>query len=259
MQAYNTGVSKESDLIAFLFEGQRLRSEAARLAGDLQRWMGTSVRFMAFVDAYRDKIRKKIRVTREDESLLDLRSELEIAFCLLGDRRLLVAYEPYASTKQRGPDFAVTYRQNLVFNIEVARLRANEADGGETGGGPPLRLEERLLRILLNKLGQMRPGMGNLLVICTRPELARLVDLAALMQAVKTRAETRDSAFYAASRYASPAAFYKDMLRFSGILLWGGGVQVWANKQARPGLDGKAMRLAALLLESRLPEDEEAG
>ena len=76
----------------------------------------------------------------------------------------------------------------------------------EVGGVDLQRKEER---ILLDKLGQMQPGMPNLLVIHTRAELARAIDLGRLMQAVKTRADGRDPAFYAASRHTRPAAFYK--------------------------------------------------
>src|SRR5512143_827833 len=98
-------MSKQADLIAYLFAGQ-----PHRLSGELRQWMESSSRFTAFVETYRDKVRKKIRSARDPESALDLRSELEVACCLLADRRLDVAYEPYASAKRRGPDFAVTYR-----------------------------------------------------------------------------------------------------------------------------------------------------
>jgi hypothetical protein len=186
-------VTKPADLIAYVFEGQpHLLSEA------LMQWMEASSRFTDFVETYRDKIRKKIRVTREPESVLDLFVELEVAHCLLNDRRLVVAYEPYASSKRRGPDFAVTYR-------------------------------------------------ANLLVIHTREELARSIDLGGLMQEVKTRAEGKDTSFYAASRYTSPAAFYKDYPHLSGILLWAAEAQAWVNKQARPGLPGKVLSLVRSL------------
>jgi len=237
--AYNTGVTKQADLIAYLFEGQ-----PHLLSGTLRQWMEASSRFTAFVETYQDKIRKKIRVTRDPESVLDLRSELEVAYCLLYDRRLAVAYEPYAGAKRRGPDFAVTYRANLVFNIEVARIRVEES--GVDGIDLP-RKGERILRILLYKLGQMQPGMANLLVIHTREELARSIDLGRLMQGIKTRVEGKDPAFYAASRYTGPAAFYKDFLHLSGILLWAPGAQLWVNKQARPGLAEKVMRLVSTL------------
>jgi hypothetical protein len=232
-------VTKQADLNAYLFEGQ-----PHLLSGALMQWMEASSRFTAFVETYRDKIRKKIRINRELESTLDLRGELEVAYCLLSDRRLEVAYEPYASAGRRSPDFAVTYRANLVFNLEVARMRLEE---NEVSGIDLLRKEERLLRILLYKLGQMQPGIANLLVIHTREEAARAIDLDRFMQVVKTRVEGREAAFYAASRYASPAAFYKDFLRLNGILLWTAGAQLWVNKQARPGLPEKVLRLVRSL------------
>ncbi len=236
---YNTGMTKPAELIAYVFEGQ-----SHRLSGEFLQWMEASAPFTEFVQTYRDKIRKKIRVTSQPESILDLRGELEVAYGLLNDRRLAVAYEPYASAKRRGPDFAVTYRANLVFNIEVAHLRAEESGVGEIDLP---RKEERILRIVLDKLGQMQPGMANLLVIHTRPELARSIDLARLMQELKTRVEGKDPSFYAISGYTGPAAFYKDFLHLSGILLWAAGAQAWVNKQSRPGLAEKVLRLVSLL------------
>jgi hypothetical protein len=213
-----------------------------------------SPRFTAFVETYRDKIRKKIRIARPPQSILDLRSELQAAYCLLNDRRLSLAYEPYASAKRRSPDFAVTYRVNLTFNIEVARIRVEQTEVDRVVNGDAidlLRKEERILRVLLDKLEQLQPGMANLLVIHTSAELAQSVDLAGLMQAVKTRVEGRDPSFYAASRYTSPAAFYKDFLRLSGILLWATETQRWANKQARPGLPENVLRLVSQSLTQR--------
>ena len=207
-------------------------------------WMEASPRFTTFVETYRDKIRKKIRVTRDPESTLDLHAELEVAYSLLNDRRLAVAYEPYASVKKRGPDFSVTYRANLIFNIEVARMRPE--DSGADGIDLP-RKEERILRILLYKLGQMQPGMPNLLVIHAQEDVARSVNLDRLMQELKIKADRKDSAFYAASGYAGPAAFYKDFLHLNGILLWSPEAQLWVNKQARPELAEKVLRLVTSL------------
>ena len=239
-------MTKPINLIAYVFDGQpHLLSEV------LRQWMEVSPRFTVFVETYRDKIRKKIRVTREPESLLDLRGELEVAYCLLNDRRLAVVYEPYASEKRRGPDFAVTYRTNLVFNIEVARIRV---ENSRVKGIDIARKEERLLRILLDKLGQMQPGMANLLVIHTQEELAQAIDLGKLMQGLKTRADGKDPFFYLASGYTSPAAFYKDYLHLSGILLWGIEAQLWVNKQARPGLAKKILHLVNSL-PSSAPKD----
>jgi hypothetical protein len=236
-------MTKQADLLAYLFEGQ-----AHLLSSTLLEWMEESSRFTAFVETYRDKIRKKIRVTHEPESLLDVRAELELDYKLLSDRHFALTYEPYASAKRRGPDFSITYRSNLVFNIEVARLRVEES----AADIDLARKEERILRIMLDKLGQMQPGMANLLVIQTMEELARSIDLDRLLHALKIRIEGKDPAFFAASRYAAPAAFYKDFLHLSGILLWAsapttpaGANQLWVNKQARPGLDEKVLRLVS--------------
>ncbi len=250
-------MTKQADLIAYLFEGH-----SHPLSITLLQWMEASARFTAFVETYRDKIRKKIRVNREPESMLDVRSELEVAYRLLNDRRLAAAYEPYASEKRRGPDFAITYRANLVFNIEVARLRVEEslAEGDVlTSEAERARKEQRIIRILLDKLGQMQPGMANLLVIHTQEALARSIDLSGLMQAVKTRVEGKDPAFYAAVRYTGPATFYKDFAHLSGILLWATGAQLWVNKQARPGLAENVMRVVSLALqEQSLPASARA-
>ncbi|RPJ20214.1 MAG: hypothetical protein EHM33_28875 [Chloroflexi bacterium] len=228
---------QQADLLAFLFDGQ-----PHLLSDELTRWLEASARFTLFVETYRDKIRKKIRLAREPETALDLRGELIVAYALLSDRRLDVAYEPYASTQGRGPDFAVTYRANLVFNIEVARMRMEASDLA--------RKEERFLRILLYKLGQMQPGKPNLLVIHTRQELRRALDLDKFMQDLKIRVEKKDPAFYELSRYLNPAAFYKDFLHLSGILLWAASpeAQSWVNKQARPALEEKVLRLVAALV-----------
>jgi len=235
-------MTKQADLMAYVFEGQ-----PHLLFGEISQWLESSSRFTAFVETYRDKIRKKMRLAREPETALDLRGELEVAYCLLNDRRLDVRYEPYASAKRRGPDFAVTYRVNQVFNIEVARMRAEES-AAAVHGLP--RREGRFLRILLYKLGQMQPGMPNLLVIHTRQEPGHSLDVVRLMQEIKTRVEGKDPSFYEMSRYLTPADFYKDFLHLSGILLWAAlpEVQLWVNKQARPALDEKILRLISSLV-----------
>jgi hypothetical protein len=232
-------MSKQADLIAYVFEGQ-----PHPVSGTLLQWMESSSRYTTFVETYRDKIRKKIRVTREPESILDLRAEWEIPYGLLRDRRFELVYEPYVSARKRGPDFSVTYRVNQVFNLEVARLRVEKSDLEEIDLA---RKEERILTILLDKLGQMQPGMANLLVIHTREDLARSIDLGRLMQKLKASVEASDSAFYASGRYANPAAFYRDFLRLSGILLWTDSGQLWVNKQARPEPDEKVLRLVSSL------------
>lgn len=251
-------MTKQEELVTYVFE-----SRGDALEREIRDWMEGSARFAGFVGTYRDKIRKKVRVTREPEGVLDLRGELEVAYRLVADRRFSLIYEPYASEKRRSADFAVTYRANLTFNVEVARIHAEESEAGP---------EKRVLRVLLSKLGQMQPGMANVLILladtprdnrqpargASQPargasQSARgtsQIDLGGLMQVVKTRVEARDPAFYADSGYGSPAGFYRDFLRLNAIMLreiTGGqvpaGGQWWVNKQARPELDEKVMRL----------------
>lgn len=236
-------MTRPDSLVEYIFEPQP-RSLDTGLSRDLLRWMEASTRFTAFVETYRDKIRKKVRVVREAESVLDVRAELEVAYALLGDRRFAVAYEPYASAQRRAADFAVTYRANLVFNVEVARLRVEE-DAPDVS-----QKEERILRILLDKLGQMQPGIANLLLIHTRTDLANAIELAGLMQAIKARVEGNNPDFLAAIHCPNPAAFYKSFLHLGGILLASPGeaVNLWINKPARPGLDEKIQRQVAQAL-----------
>src|SRR5690348_5329589 len=94
-----------NELISFLFDGK-----SSFLSESMTGWMASSRRFAAFTDSFRDKIRKKIRVTQDPESLLDLRLELETAHLLLKEKTLSVIYEPdHAKRIVRAPDFAVTY------------------------------------------------------------------------------------------------------------------------------------------------------
>jgi hypothetical protein len=74
------------ELLAYLFEGQ-----PHMLATPLGTWLADSRRFMAFVNAFHTKIRKKMRATREPESLLDLRLELETAYWNSAGRSPLMA------------------------------------------------------------------------------------------------------------------------------------------------------------------------
>ena len=108
------------ELLDYLFDGH---SHVLFDATDT--WLGSSRRFAAFVNSFRDKIWKKIRVTKDTESILDLRLELETAYLLLQESRLNLVYEPQMSEKVRAPDFAVTFTTSVTFMLEVTRLRSD--------------------------------------------------------------------------------------------------------------------------------------
>jgi len=75
--------------------------------------------------SFRDKIRKKICTTQE--TLLDLRFELETAYERLQEQPFSLAYEPPCG-QARCPDFAVTYTTRLTFIELIFRyyLRLSE-------------------------------------------------------------------------------------------------------------------------------------
>ena len=228
-------MTKPDDLNAYIFSAQ-----PHQLSGNLLAWMEASTRFTAFVEVYRDKICKKIRTTQDAGSNLDLLGELEVAYRLLTDRRFSVDYEPYASAKHRGPDFGVHYRVNLTFNLEVTRFRAEE---GAANLADPDKMKAHILRILLSKLSQMQPGMPNVLAIHTPPLVAATLQLGPLLQVLKNLVEHKDPTFLLLSGFSSPVAFYKEFNRMAAILLWSPEMPLWVNKQARPGMDEKVLRV----------------
>src|SRR5690349_11481832 len=110
------------DLLPYIFSNTRLP-----LAAQFAQWVQASPRFRTFAETYRDKIRKKVRGIMEVEGYGDLQAELATAFFLVQERRFMVEYEKYGTGKQRGPDFSVTYKTHIRFDVEVTRLRRGTA------------------------------------------------------------------------------------------------------------------------------------
>jgi len=218
-------------LIAYLFE-----RHSRHLRGPVAAWLASSPRFATFVEKYKDKIRKKIRVLNGEEMALDLLAELETAYMLLSEKRFELAYEPYAGEKIRGPDFAVIWRTTLIFNVEVTRLRSASSA-----------VESRLADTVCEKLDQMLPAMINLLAIVGSGQVLT-PSLAAVMQGLKLLAEKRDPSLYRRQGYQTPGDFFKGYERLSGIL-WrqdqGSPVILWNNPQARHPLPPRVQNLIA--------------
>ena len=103
------------ELVGYLFG-----DEHSPLAAEVGPWLVASPRFRAFAETYRDKIRKKARGLRDDEDRRDLAFELTIPLRLLDERRFALEDEAYG-VGQRAPDFCVTFRSQLRFNVEVRR------------------------------------------------------------------------------------------------------------------------------------------
>jgi hypothetical protein len=89
---------------------------------EIHAWLASSSRFRTFAEANRDKIRKKFRGATDPEASLDVRAELRAARLLLADRRIELAFEAYGSGKG-GPDFTISFRGAIAFDLEVTRLR----------------------------------------------------------------------------------------------------------------------------------------
>src|SRR5229473_1096108 len=109
------------ELLTYLFDGK-----SNPLAEPMAGWLASSRRFAAFATTFRDKIRKKVRTTQDQQSVLALQLELETAYLLLGERALNLVYEPEQSKGIRSPDFAVTFTTSLTFMLEVTRVQSDK-------------------------------------------------------------------------------------------------------------------------------------
>ena len=221
----------QSELIAFLFE-----SHSSDITAPLTSWIAASPRYASFVEKYKDKIRKKLRVTRETGAAADLLYELQIPYWLLNDQRFEVAYEPYSAGKTRGPDYSVTFRTNFTFNIEVTHMRGLQ----QTPADPPVGevvINYRLVDVLCSKLRQLLVNMANLLFVVAAPAVIEPLDLSAHIAWIKDKAERSDPSFYARHRFLNASDFFKYYERLSGLVLYNpaGARQVilWLNPQAR--------------------------
>jgi hypothetical protein len=228
------------ELLDYLFDGK-----SHLLAEPIQSWLMSSRRFTAFVAAFRNKIRKKLRVVQDPETLYDLRLELETAYLLLQERNLSLVYEPEQSGPGRRPDFAVSFTTSLTFMVEVTRLRGTATEpmpSSETGVQVE---EERLSDAICSKLGQLLSQRSNVLIVgFDAPQLGQN-DLQRIMLRLQQRAEAKDSALWQRYGFRERADFFRLYQRLSEVLVRGSGLQadqplrVWVNPQAKYPLPSK--------------------
>src|SRR5205823_13097696 len=171
------------ELIGYVFGPDR-----SALAAEVGMWLVASPRFRTFAETYRDKIRKKARGPRDDEGRRDLAFELSIAVRLLEERRFTVEYEPYGMAI-RAPDFRVSFRTNVRFNVEVRRLRLAPTSGAAAATG-------QLVRAICDKLGQLPPAMINVLVLGAEGSSFAADALPQAMVGLQDRATRKDEAFF---------------------------------------------------------------
>ena len=239
---------EREDLLADLF------GEAAGPMASCRAWMLTEPRFTTFLERHREKIRKKARGLAGAAGLDDLLAELETAYHLLRERRFELTYEAYAAAKTRGPDFTVTYKTHIRFNVEVKRLRPIVPPAAPLS--TPLTFEPRLLDAVCDKLVQLPPSTMNLLLLAAS-DAPENTDLAEAMRSLVARAERADAALFARHGYAAPRDFFAGFRRVSAVLLRRPGapdssepstlspIALWPNPQARHPLPADLRALLA--------------
>lgn len=181
-------------------------SEGDPMAGEIAGWLADSRRFRAFVEAHRDKIRKKLRGAMDPEARRDVRAELGAAHLLLADRRIELAFEAYGSGKG-GPDFTVHFRGERSFNLEVTRLRGEPGAAGYGGQ-------------LLAKLRQLPPSVPNAVLIAIEGDSAGEFDADAAMSALRVRATAQDEPFFESRGFKGTRGFYQRYRRLGVVLVW---------------------------------------
>src|SRR5258708_25736452 len=210
------------DLLDYLFD-----SKKPALYPEFEAWLRGSRRFKAFAVSYRDKIRTKLRNVRDEGGLKDLRAELETAALLLHDERFTLEYEKYAASKQRGPDFTVTFKTHTPFNVEVRHIRSVELDDDSEAR------TVKLMAVLCDKVGQMPPSIVNLLWLFTEREIYE-ADLIRAVMTLRQLAECKAEDFFTRRGFESAAHFLKQYRQLSGIVLHQSGKNVlWLNSLAR--------------------------
>jgi len=227
------------ELTAYLFG-----PSDSSLAAEIGPWLVASSRFRAFAEIYRDKIRKKARGLRDDNSRRDLAFELAIASRLLAERRFGVEYESYG-VGQRAPDFRVTFRSNLRFNVEVRRLHWS----APTPGAPMD--PARLIRAVSDKLGQLPTAMINVLFLGAESPSPAGDVLAPAMRSLQERAAEKDEMFFEQRGFTGTRDFQRHYQRLSGAV-WlasdkAASPSLWRNPQARHPLPADLARALSQL------------
>lgn len=231
----------DSELLASVFGGEwHALSEAC--AG----WIASSRPFRAFLEENATKVRKKVRQAGNAETQRDLWLEMSAAYHLLAaDRRVTLAYELFLADKTRGPDFTVTFKGHIEFNLEVRRLRTAAA-------------ARKLGDVLAEKLRQMPAGAVNALLVGVDGGVAGDLDCAGTVRQLIQRAEAKDEAYFTARGFRDARDFLRALQRLSAVLVragWDGiapaSASLWQNPLAKHPLPAEVRKLIgrALLTE----------
>lgn len=226
------------DLLTYLFNGQ-----PHHLAAPMAAWL-ESRRFAAFVTTYQNKIRKKIRLAHDPDTLLDLRLELETAYLLLGERTLHVVYEPQQPGNARSPDFEVSFTTSTTFMVEATRMRSEQNGNSHLATMPaqdyiPL-FANRVADVVAGKLGQLLPHRSNVLVVGVETLPLTSDDLRSAILRLQQRAEQNDPTLLRWHRFRDRADFFQQYQRLSEVVVRGQDRQLtFVNGRAKNPLPAK--------------------
>jgi hypothetical protein len=198
---------------------------------ELGHWLQSSSRFRDFIAAHQDKVRKKLNSSDDEDSRLDVRAELLVAYLILADRRFELAFEAYGA-RRVGPDLTATYRINQRFNLEVTRLRATvDPDIG------------RLANVITGKVRQLPGGLPNALIITTRGLSLNDERLAEATRLLKAHSDAKDDTYFARRGLKDARDFYAQYLHLSGMFVVdeASASIFWSNREARHPLSKEAM------------------
>ncbi|HEV2237615.1 MAG TPA: hypothetical protein VGR57_13220, partial [Ktedonobacterales bacterium] len=216
----------DAELLEAVFGGEWHALSAACAA-----WIAASRPFRAFLDENASKIRKKVRQAGSGETLRDLWLEMSAAYHLLAaDRRVTLVYERFLADKARGPDFTVTFKGHLVFNVEVRRLRTAAA-------------ARKLGDVLCEKLRQMPAGAVNVLLVGVDGGAASDLDCAATVRLLVKRAEAKEDAYFVARGLRDARDFLHALQRLGAVVVRAGWddpatatAGLWLNPLTKPPL-----------------------
>jgi hypothetical protein len=233
--------SKKTDLLVrYVALGCR-----PRLQSELRRWIEESSRFAVFLTHNQDKVRKKLTTAVDEESRLDVRAELLVAYLILADRRFELAFEAYGA-RRVGPDLTVTFRANQRFNLEVTRIRA-------TSGTEPAADVARLANVICGKLRQLPGEVPNGLVIAACGLELSEESLLAAARLLKMHADLRDDSFFARRGFKDARDFHARYLHLGGIFVLDEATAparalFWFNREARHPLPTEVVSAMAACL-----------
>ena len=217
-------------------------AEADPLADELAAWLKDSTRFRAFIEAHRDKVRKKVRTASDPDARRDVRAELRVAQLLLTDRHVELAFEAAGSTRG-GPDFTVTTRGQRPFNLEVTRLRLG-ADANVAGS-------------IVAKVRQLPPSIPNAVLLAIDAGPASAVDVAGAVRSIRQRAGAADDAYFEARGFGGARDFHRRIQRLGAVVVLADAeagearAASWTNGSARIAVPDRALRACLACLRSR--------